>query len=149
MNYINILDVVGNRRKNDNGCDRPIAIIEGDTDLHDDVEEVCYFLNEKGKEVLGLTDIYNFPERLEILKSENVQTIIIQSTGLNEDLAKLFDYFLTLNHKPKNLMLIFKEDPFLDLIWRFKDLDVYKFGEISRDVVEVYMLDYCSSAKKN
>lgn len=106
------------------------------------------FLNEKGKEVLGLTDIYRFPERLNVLKSENVQTIIIQSTGLNEDLAKLFDYFLGLNHKPKNLMLIFNEDPFLDLIWRFKDLDVYRFGEISRDAVEVYMLDYCSSSRK-
>ena len=106
------------------------------------------FLNEKGKEVLGLTDIYRFPERLNVLKSENVQTIIIQSTGLNEDLAKLFDYFLGLNHKPKNLMLILKEDPFLDLIWRFKDLDVYRFGEISRDAVEVYMLDYCSSSRK-
>ena len=106
------------------------------------------FLNEKGKEVLGLTDIYRFPERLNVLKSENVQTIIIQSTGLNEDLAKLFDYFLGLNHKPKNLMLILKEDPFLDLIWRFKDLDVYRFGEISRDAVEVYMLDYCSSSSK-
>lgn len=139
MNCINILDVVSNS---------PIAIIEGDTSLHDDVEEVCCFLNQKGKEVLGLTDIYNFPERLRLLKSENVQTIIIQSTGLNDDLPKLFDYFLNLSHKPKNLMLIFNEDPFLDLIWRFKDLDVYRFGEISRDVVEVYMLDYCSSSRK-
>lgn len=34
MKNINILDVVGNDS---------IAIIEGDTSLHDDVEEVCYF----------------------------------------------------------------------------------------------------------
>jgi hypothetical protein len=139
MNYINILDVVDNDS---------IAIIEGDTSLHDDVEEVYEFLKKKGKEVLELTDIYNSPQKLKTLKDENVQTIIIQSTGLNEDLSKLFDYFLGLNHKPKNLMLIFKADPFLDLIWKFKDLDVYKFREISRDVVEVYMLDYCSSSRK-
>jgi hypothetical protein len=131
MDYINILDVVGS-----------------DPSLHDDVEEVCDFLKEKGKEVFELTDIYDYPEKLKTLKDENVQTIIIQSTGLNENLTKLFDYFLTLNHKPKNLMLIFKADPFLDLIWKFKDLDVYKFREISQDVVEVYLLDYCSSKRK-
>jgi len=139
MRDINILDVVGNDAT---------AIIEGDKSLHDDIEEVYEFLIKNGKEVLTLTDIYTFPRKLEKLKTHNVQTIIIQTTGLNPKIKELFERFLKLGHSPKNLMVIFKEDLFLNLIYEFKDLDVYKFGEISPDAVEVYMLEYCSSSNK-
>lgn len=139
MRDINILDVVGNNA---------VAIIEGDKSLHDDIEEIYEFLVKNGKEVLALTDIYTFPRKLEKLKTHNVQTIIIQTTGLNPKIKELFERFLKLGHNPKNLMVIFKEDLFLNLIYEFKDLDVYKFGEISPDAVEVYMLEYCSSSNK-
>lgn len=126
-----------------------VSIIDGSETLRHEVSIIHGFLTSNDIDVLVLDDIYKHPEKINLLREKSVRTLIIQSAGMNPEIHKLCEKFIESKANIKNLMLIFNEDTFLNTIWKLKDLDVYKFSEISHKIVTAYKLAYCSSEAKN
>lgn len=108
----NILDIVGTT-----------AILNGSSGTDDTSNELLLYLQDHGKRVYLLDNLYEDPEKLSILVEKGVDTLYIFTTAIHRDkLEKLAFKFRSLRHIPKHVIFYSEGSlmPFLSLARELK-----------------------------
>ena len=83
------------------------AVLEGDFHLDEQYNPFIDKLNRSNRNYITITDLYNYPSKLKLLKKYNIENLLLTTTGFNADgLKKLISAFIELKFIPKNLFII-------------------------------------------
>ena len=81
-----------------------VSIIDGTETLRHEVSIIHGFCSSNDIEVIVLDDIYNHPEKIDLIKEKGIKTLIIQSAGMNPEIHKLCERLIESEPDIKNLI---------------------------------------------
>ncbi len=110
------------------------AFIEGDEGLFGKMNEIDNILRQNRIKPSYILDVYDNPRRMDLIASEKIETLIIDTTGLDGSFEYMIQYFMTLKYTPKHLVLIRENKTLAYMDFYFPDMSIWIVDRISENV---------------
>lgn len=91
------------------------AFLEGGFHMDEGYKGYVDDFKERGISFITVTDLYEHPERLGLLKKHSVENLIVKTTGVDGRLKDLIGAFIQMKFVPKNIFIIGSNNSGFDL----------------------------------